>query len=174
MMNLAMLILRATTGLLIAGHGAQKLFGWFGGGGPAETEKMMEKMELRPPKVWALAAGASEFGGGLLTALGFLNPMGPLGIISAMSVATLTAHWGKPIWGQEGGAGLPVTHIAVGLAMALGGPGRASRACALGGRLRRVLVGRAAVGAGAGVAAAGSAPTVMPAPRPFAVAGGAR
>ena len=174
MINLAMLILRLTTGALIAGHGAQKLFGWFGGGGPAETEKMMEKMELRPAKVWAMAAGASEFGGGVLTALGLLNPLGPLGIISAMSVATLTAHWGKPIWAQKGGAELPVTNIAVALAIALGGPGRFSVDRALGVRLGRMLIGLAAVGAGAGVAAAVSAPKVMPAPRQFAVAGGAR
>jgi putative oxidoreductase len=174
MINLAMLILRLTTGTLIAGHGAQKLFGWFGGGGPAETEKMMEKMELRPAKVWAITAGAAEFGGGVLTALGLLNPMGPLGIISAMSVASLTAHWGKPIWGQKGGAELPVTNIAVALAIGLGGPGRYSLDRALGVRLGRVIVGLAAVGAGAGVAAAVSAPKVMPAPRQFAVAGGAR
>jgi putative oxidoreductase len=174
MTNVAMLILRVSTGTLIAGHGAQKLFGWFGGGGPAETEKMMEKMELRPPKVWAMAAGVSEFGGGLLTALGLLNPMGPLGIISAMSVASLTAHGGKPIWAQKGGAELPVTNIAVALAIALGGPGRLSLDRALGVRLGRMLVGLAAVGAGAGVAAALAAPKVIAGPQQYAVAGGAR
>jgi putative oxidoreductase len=174
MINLAMLIVRLTTGALIAGHGAQKLFGWFGGGGPAETEKIMEKMELRPPKAWAMAAGASEFGGGVLTALGFLNPMGPLGIISAMSVAALTAHGGKPIWAHKGGAELPVTNIAVALAIALGGPGRFSVDRALGVRLGRMLVGLVAVGAGAGVAAALAAPKVISGPRQYAVAGGSR
>ena len=54
----------------------QKLFGWFGGAGLEGTAGWMESMRLRPGTVWARLAGGSELGGGLLTALGFLNPLG--------------------------------------------------------------------------------------------------
>lgn len=108
------------------GHGAQKLFGSFGGGGLKGTAGWMESMGMKPGQPWALLAGGSEFGGGLLTLLGLLNPVGPLGIIGSMSMATAKAHWGKPIWVTSGGAELPATNIALALAMGLAGPGRLS------------------------------------------------
>src|SRR5438552_16407426 len=112
MKNLALLILRLTVGALLAGHGAQKLFGWFGGHGLQGTAKWLESMGLRPGRQWALLAGLSEFGGGVLTALGFLNPLGPLGTIGAMGMATTKAHWGKPIWLTSGRAERPVPNRA--------------------------------------------------------------
>jgi putative oxidoreductase len=135
MTDLARLLVRLVLGGLLAGHGAQKLFGWFGGPGPEGTRGMMEKLELRPAKPWAFLAGASEFGGGILTALGALSPIGPLAIIGSMTMATATVHWGKPIWVTSGGAELPVTNIAVAGAIALVGPGRVSVDHALGIRL---------------------------------------
>ena len=71
MLDLA--LLRLTLGSLLVGHGSQKLFGWFGGYGLAGTAGYMESLGLRPGRRWAIAAGLSEFGGGLLTLLGFLN-----------------------------------------------------------------------------------------------------
>ncbi len=135
MRDLSALLLRLVTGSLLAGHGAQKLFGWFGGPGMEGTTGFMEALGLRPGKPWAVLAGLSEFGGGTLTALGLLNPLGPLGIIGAMSMASVTAHRGKPIWVTEGGAELPVTNIAVAAALMLNGPGRYSLDRALGIRL---------------------------------------
>jgi putative oxidoreductase len=88
MLDLALLLLRLALGSLLAGHGAQKLFGWFDGYGVAGTAGYMESLGLRPGRRWAIAAGLSEFGGGLLTLLGFLNPLGPLGVIGAMLMAT--------------------------------------------------------------------------------------
>jgi putative oxidoreductase len=137
MRDLARLIIRLTIGGLVAGHGAQKLFGWFGGGGVQGTAGMMEKLEMRPSRAWALLAGVSEFGGGLLTLLGALNPLGPLGIIGAMSMATAKVHWGKPIWSTAGGAELPVTNMAAAAAIGLAGPGRYSLDQALEIRLPR-------------------------------------
>jgi putative oxidoreductase len=90
---------------------------------------------LRPGRPWAYLAGLTEFGGGVLTVLGFLNPLGPLGIIGSMAMATTKAHWGKPIWVTEGGAELPVTNIAAATALILNGPGRYSLDRALGIRL---------------------------------------
>lgn len=124
--DVGVLLLRLTTGGLLVGHGAQKLFGSFGGYGLQGTGGWLESMGMRPGRRWAMAAGASEFGGGLLTALGLLYPLGPVGTLGAMSVAVRKAHWGKPIWVTEGGAELPVTNIAVAVALSLAGPGRFS------------------------------------------------
>ena len=133
--NLAALILRVALGGLMAGHGAQKLFGSFGGPGMEGTTGFMEMLGLKPGKPWAAMAGASEFGGGVLTLLGFLNPLGPVGVIGSMAMATTKAHWGKPIWVTEGGAELPVTNIAAATALIVGGPGKYSLDRALGLRL---------------------------------------
>jgi putative oxidoreductase len=135
MVNLAALILRAVLGGLMAGHGAQKLFGAFEGPGIEGTAGFMEMLGLKPGKQWAQLAGASEFGGGVLTLLGFLNPLGPLGVIGAMAMASRTAHGGKPIWVTEGGAELPVTNIAAATALMLAGPGKYSLDRAFGIRL---------------------------------------
>src|SRR5215204_3513375 len=80
-------IVRLAQGSLMAGHGAQKLFGSFGGPGLEGTSGFMEMIGMRPGRPWADLAGLSEFGGGVLTALGLLNPLGPLGVIGAMSMA---------------------------------------------------------------------------------------
>ena len=133
--NLAALILRVALGGLMAGHGAQKLFGSFGGPGMEGTTGFMEMLGLKPGKPWAVMAGASEFGGGVLTLLGFLNPLGPVGVIGSMAMATTKAHWGKPIWVTEGGAELPVTNIAAATALIVGGPGKYSLDRAFGLRL---------------------------------------
>jgi len=101
----------------MAGHGAQKLFGSFGGPGLEGTSGFMEMLGMRPGRPWAYLAGLSEFGGGVLTALGLLKPLGPLGVIASMSMATRKAHWDKPIWVTEGGAELPVLNIAISTAL---------------------------------------------------------
>jgi putative oxidoreductase len=154
MKDFGLLILRLTLGGLLAGHGAQKLFGWFGGHGLGGTSGWMESMGLRPGRPWAFLAGLTEFGGGLLTLLGLLNPLGPLGIISSMGMATAKVHWGKPIWVTSGGAELPITNTASALAVALTGPGRISLDHALGLRLpRRLILVPGLLVAAAGIAA---------------------
>jgi putative oxidoreductase len=133
--NLAALILRVVLGGLMAGHGAQKLFGSFGGPGMEGTTGFMEMLGLQPGRPWAVLAGISEFGGGVLTLLGFLNPLGPVGVIGSMAMATTKAHRDKPIWVTEGGAELPVTNIAAATALIGGGPGKYSLDRAFGLRL---------------------------------------
>ena len=128
-------IVRLAQGSLMAGHGAQKLFGSFGGPGLEGTSGFMEMLGMRPGRPWAYLAGLSEFGGGVLTALGLLNPLGPLGIIGSMSMATRRAHWGKPIWVTEGGAELPLLNIAVATALMIREPDRFSLDRILGIRL---------------------------------------
>jgi putative oxidoreductase len=137
MTSVALLILRLAVGSLIAGHGAQKLFGWFGGYGLQGVAAWLESMNLRPGRQWALVAGVGEFGGGLLTALGALNPLGPIMTSGSMLMATLKVHRGKPIWSSEGGAELPLTNVAALGAIALAGPGRLSVDSLLGIRVPR-------------------------------------
>jgi putative oxidoreductase len=154
MKSIALLLLRVTTGGLLAGHGAQKLFGSFGGGGIRATSGFMESLGLRPGKPWANLAGLSELGGGVLTVLGFLSPVGPLASMGAMVMAWVTAHRGKPIWSAAGGAELPLTNLSVLSALALAGPGRLSIDGLLGTRHSRFLLvpGLAAIAATAAFA----------------------
>jgi len=133
----APMIVRLVQGSLMAGHGAQKLFGSFGGPGLEGTSGFMEMLGMRPGRPWAYLAGLSEFGGGMLTALGLLKPLGPLGIIGSMSMATRKVHWDKPIWVTQGGAELPVLNIAISTALMIREPDRYSLDRVLGIRLPR-------------------------------------
>lgn len=135
-----LLVLRLGVGGLIAGHGSQKLFGWFSGPGLKKTAGWLESLGLKPGTSWATAASTSEFGGGMLTTLGLFHPLGPLSVIGAMIMATAKAHWGKPIWATRGGAELPLTNMMAALTLILTGPGRFSLDHLFGIRLPRWLV----------------------------------
>lgn len=130
--DLAVLSFRLVLGGLLAGHGAQKLFERFNDPGKEGTSGFMEMLGLKPGRPWAYLAGGSEFGGGVLTALGLLHPVGTVFVTGSMAMATTTAHGGKSIWVTEGGAELPVTNIAGARAIILGGPGKWSLDRALG------------------------------------------
>ena len=131
MADLGLLILRLVVGLLLAGHGAQKLFGMFGGYGLKGTSGWLGSMGLRPAGLWALLAGLSEFGGGMLIALGLFTPLGAVGVIAAMLMAILIAHRGK-LWVTEGGMEYNLVLIAVAAALVFTGPGQFSLDAALG------------------------------------------
>ncbi len=164
MSNLAALVLRVTLGSLMAGHGAQKLFGWFEGYGLQGTSGWLESLGLVPGRPWAIAAGASEFGGGTLMILGLLNPLGPLGVTGAMAMAIAKVHplFQKPIWATSGGAELPLTNVAIATALMLNGPGKYSMDRALGIRLPRplvALIGLVAIAVVVAMAAQAEAPS---------------
>lgn len=131
-MDLALLALRLTVGLLFAGHGAQKLFGAFGGSGIAETAAGFEQMGLRPGRLHATAAGCAELGGGLLFALGLLTPLAAVAIIAVMGTAILTVHARNGLWNTERGFEYNLVLIAVAFALAGAGPGAWSLDGALG------------------------------------------
>jgi putative oxidoreductase len=122
MLDTGLLILRLVIGLLLAGHGAQKLFGVFGGHGLKGTSGWLGSMGLRPAGLWAFMAGVSEFGGGVLVALGLLTPLGSVAVISAMLVAILLAHR-QALWVTEGGMEYNVVLIAAAVALIFTGPG---------------------------------------------------
>jgi putative oxidoreductase len=126
MKNIALLVVRLTLGAMLAAHGAQKLFGWFGGGGLKGTAGMMEKLGMTPGQVWGTTAAMGEFGGGILTALGFLWPAGPLNIMAAMAVAIRRVHWKLPVFASQGGAELAATNLSAAALLAVMGPGEYS------------------------------------------------
>jgi putative oxidoreductase len=152
--DLALAGLRSVVGGYVAAHGAQKLFGSFGGGGlDATAEGFEEHLDLTPGKEMAAAAGGAELVGGTLTALGLGGPLGPITIASTMGVATQTAHRGKGPFTTDGGPELPLTNIAAATVLGIVGPGRFSLDTLLRVRPSKILVGVAAL-AGAGAAAA--------------------
>lgn len=152
MLDAALLVLRGVSGGLLAGHGAQKVFGAFEGPGPEGTRGMAEKLRLQPAHIWGHAAGLSELAGGGLTALGALSPIGPLTALAPMVMATRLVHWNKPVWAAKGGPELPLVNMAAFAALALSGPGRFSVDGALGIRVPRWIGALAAAGVVGGTA----------------------
>ncbi len=149
--DLGLLALRLTTGGLLAGHGAQKLFGAFGGYGLEGTAGWLESIGLKPGQLWAALAGGSEFGSGLSMVLGLFSPLGAISALGPMAMAWIKVHAGKPIWVTAGGAELPLTNIAVATALALTGPGRYSLDEAFGIEVPKPLIGLTIAGVATGV-----------------------
>jgi putative oxidoreductase len=102
-MNAFAKLLRVVVGGLFVGHGTQKLFGWFGGGGPEGTGQFFEKLGLRPGRRNAVAAGAAEAGGGLLLATGIATPLGAASLTGTMLSAIRHAHLDNGLWSTDGG-----------------------------------------------------------------------
>jgi putative oxidoreductase len=132
MTALGLLILRLIVGLTLAAHGSQKLFGWWGGAGMTGWTQSVQKLRIRPAQPWAWVAALSEFGGGLLLALGLLSPLGGLAIVGAMVVAIVTVHLSRGFWAGKGGFEFNLSLIAAAVALALTGPGAYSLDSALG------------------------------------------
>jgi putative oxidoreductase len=131
-MTLGRLIARITIGGLFAGHGTQKLFGWFGGPGLDGASQMMGKLELKPPRHTAIAAGASEVAAGVLFALGALTPLAGTLITSTMTTAIRKVHGPNGLWNQQQGYEYNLVLIAAAAALVDGGPGSPSVDRALG------------------------------------------
>jgi putative oxidoreductase len=132
MTALGLLILRLGIGLIIAAHGSQKLFGWWGGPGMTKWAQSVQRLRIRPAQPWAWIAALSEFGGGLLLALGLLSPLGSLAIAGAMLVAVATVHLSKGFWAGKGGFEFNLALIVGAAAVAFTGAGPYSLDGALG------------------------------------------
>ncbi len=122
-MDAALLFVRLVVGLSLAAHGAQKLFGWFGGYGLSGTGGFFEKLGFRPGRLFAFFAAAGEVGGGLLTALGLGGALGPATLVMVMLVAIFTVHISKGFFITNGGWELNSAYIAGAVAIAYAGNG---------------------------------------------------
>src|SRR5215207_1139313 len=131
-MKLGIPLLRIAAGVVFFAHGAQKLFGWFGGPGPDAMGQGFEQMGLRPGKRNALLAGASEAGGGALIATGLMTPLGAAAVTGVMHQAVRTVHWQKGFFNTEGGYEYNLVLAAAAIALADTGPGPLSLDRALG------------------------------------------
>jgi len=123
--DIARLVLRVGVGGIMAAHGAQKLFGWFGGHGITGTGKAMEAMGFKPGKPSALAAGVSETAGGAMLVLGLATPATGAATASTMAVAA-TAHGPKGLFASNGGYEYPAVLGLCSAALAIAGPGKIS------------------------------------------------
>ncbi len=121
-MNLAMLVLRVVVGALFAGHGAQKLLGWFGGPGRKATGEAFASMGLRPGPAMAILAGVSELGGGVLFAFGLLTPLAAALLTAVMAMAIWTVHRANGLWAGDGGFEYNLVLAAIAFAVTAAGP----------------------------------------------------
>ena len=147
-MRLGHTLFRAVVGATLFAHGAQKLFGWFGGPGLDGTGKAFDSIGLKPGRRNAVIAGASEAGGGAMIATGFLTPLGSAAVIAVMSQAVRTVHWSKGFFVTQGGFEYNLTLAAAAFAIADAGPGPVSLDRVLGTERSGPLVALAALGAG--------------------------
>ena len=131
-MDEGLIIIRLVFGLVMAAHGAQKLFGWFGGHGLAGTAGFLETLGFRPGRMFAATAATAEFAGGLLTALGLFGPVGPALMLSVMIVAAVSVHLKNGLFAMSNGIELALLYGAAAAGLALTGPGRYSLDALLG------------------------------------------
>jgi putative oxidoreductase len=121
-----LLLIRVVLGVIMVAHGAQKLFGWFGGHGLSGTGSGLESMGLKPGRVYAAVNGLAEFGGGALLVLGLLTPLGAATVAGVMFVAIATVHWRNGFFNTRGGYEFNLLIVATAIALANTGPGEIS------------------------------------------------
>lgn len=122
-MNTGLLLIRLVVGLLFMGHGAQKLFGWFGGYGIKGTGEFFDSIGLKPGEKMALLAGVAELIGGALFILGLLTPLAGLVIAATMVIAIWKVHGANGIWATQNGYEYNLVLLVVALAVSVMGAG---------------------------------------------------
>jgi putative oxidoreductase len=131
-MSEGLLLARAVAGLLMAAHGSQKLFGWFGGYGLNGTGQFLETIGFRPGRTFAALAALAEISGGILTAVGLFGPIGPALMLSVMIVAAFSVHWQHGVFATNNGIEVPLLYATIAAALGLTGFGQYSLDAALG------------------------------------------
>jgi len=147
-MGIGVLFLRLVVGLTLAAHGAQKLFGWFGGPGIAGTAPFLEALGFVPGRRAAISSGLVEIGGGLLLALGLATPAASAVLIAVMLVAAVSVHSKNGFFIQKGGYEYTLVIGAAALSVTFTGPGPLSLDSHLGLELAGPLWGLGALAVG--------------------------
>jgi putative oxidoreductase len=132
MLGIGLLIARVIVGLVMAAHGTQKLFGWFGGYGLGPTGEFMAQLGFTQGRVFAAMASIIEITSGVLVALGSLGPVGPALMISVMLVAAITVHWKNGLFASKNGIEIPLLYASAALIFAVVGYGPYSLDAVLG------------------------------------------
>lgn len=120
------LALRFPVGIVFAAHGAQKLFGWFGGYGLEGSGQFFASVGLNPGYLLALLAGLAEFFGGLALVAGLLVRPAAAALAFAMLIAIFAVHWGKGFFAASGGYEFALALFAASLSLLFSGAGRLS------------------------------------------------
>lgn len=162
----ALLIIRLAVGLVMIGHGTQKLFGWFGGRGWNAAVSMLRAKGFKAAALWALLGVAGEVGGGLSLALGFLTPLGAAGVFASMLMAIVKFHWKQGLWAAKGGYEYPLVLLAVSAAIGLVGPGAFALDTLFGFALPNAVIFLIGAAVAAAVDGIGVATSQAPAPAP--------
>jgi putative oxidoreductase len=136
--SLAQLVLRIPVGIIFAAHGAQKLFGWFGGHGLEGTGQWMASIGINPGYSMALLAGSAEFFGGLALIVGLLVRPAAVALAFTMLVAIFTVHVSNGLFMSNNGYEYGLALLAVSVYLAISGAGRAS--------MDRIIVGQTTAG----------------------------
>jgi putative oxidoreductase len=131
-MDAGLLLARLVIGLLMAAHGSQKLFGWFGGYGLNGTGGFFEALGFRPGKLFAAVASVSEVVGGVLLTIGLFEPLAAALVVSLMIVAAVSVHWQHGLFAMSNGIEVPLLYGVVAATLALTGPGAYSLDAAFG------------------------------------------
>lgn len=120
----AALALRVPVGITLAAHGAQKLFGWFGGYGLEGTGQWMASIGLEPGYLMALLAGSAEFFGGLALLIGLLTRPAALVTAFTMLIAIFSVHIDNGLFMSNNGYEYALSLLAITVALAIQGGGR--------------------------------------------------
>lgn len=131
-LSAGLLIGRVVLGGLMMGHGAQKLFGWFGGYGLRGTAGFFESLGFRPGRLFAGMAAGTEVLSGLLLLLGLFTPVAAALMMSVMIVAAGSVHWKGGVFAATNGIEVPLLYGVGALALGLTGAGLFSLDAALG------------------------------------------
>jgi putative oxidoreductase len=122
----APLALRIPIGIIFMAHGAQKLFGWFGGYGLEATGGWMESIGLAPGYLMALLAGGAEFFGGLFILFGLLTRLSSVVLAFTMLVAIFSVHFANGLFMSNGGYEFGLALLAASVSLIISGAGKAS------------------------------------------------